>query len=194
MRKRSDSIADAPLFAWGEAPRARTLRRRRLARSGAAIAAGALAIVATIIMPPAPRLVWNASASAPIGLYVVTPGADARVNDTVIAWLPARYRATAAARRYLPLNVPLVKHVAAGKGDEICALGSRIFINGNPAADRKVIDGRGRLLPWWNGCETLDTGHVLLLMARNPDSFDGRYFGPSDRADIVGTARLAWRR
>jgi conjugative transfer signal peptidase TraF len=139
-------------------------------------------------------MIWNASASVPLGLYVINPSATARVGDTVIARVPARFRPMAATRHYLPLDVPLVKHVAAGAGDEICALGPRIFINGLPVADRKAVDGRGRAMPWWEGCRRLGVGQLFLLMAASPDSFDGRYFGPSERSDIVGTARLVWAR
>jgi conjugative transfer signal peptidase TraF len=194
MHSRTDRIADPPLFAWGEALRARRQRRRRQIRQSAALALGTLPILATIVLPPAPRLVWNASASAPLGLYLVAPGSTAKSGDTVVARVPARYRMLAATRRYLPFNVPLVKHVAAGNGDEVCALGPRIFINGVPVAERKAVDGRGRAMPWWSGCERLRADRVLLLMTANRDSFDGRYFGPSERADIVGTARLVWAR
>lgn len=194
MHSRTNRIADAPLFAWGEALRARRQRRRRMVKRSVALALGTLPILATIVLPPMPRLVWNASASAPIGLYAVSPGAPARTGDTVIARLPASYRYMAATRRYLPLNVPLVKRVAAAHGDQVCALGPRIFINGAPAALRRATDMHGRAMPWWNGCERLGPDRLLLLMTASPDSFDGRYFGPSDRADVLGTARLVWAR
>ena len=55
----------------------------------------------------------------------------------VIASLPARYRMLAATRRYLPVHVPLVKHVAAAAGDEVCAIRSDIFVNGTRVAVRR---------------------------------------------------------
>jgi type IV secretory pathway protease TraF len=33
---------------------------------------------------------------------------------------------------------------------------------------------------------------VFLLMADNPASFDGRYFGINEASDLVGPARLIW--
>ena len=138
--------------------------------------------------------VWNSSASAPLGLYQVFPDREARVGDTVIARMPQAWREFAAARRYLPSNVPLVKRVAASEGQEVCALGSRIFIDGVPVAERKLRDGQGRPLPWWEGCGRLSHGQFFLLMAKNPDSFDGRYFGVTGSADILGPARLVWAR
>src|SRR3546814_1519836 len=68
-------------------------------------------------------LVWNASASAPIGLYSVSPGVPADPGDMVIARVPQLWRDLAARRHYLPANVPLVKRVAAAAGDDVCGLG-----------------------------------------------------------------------
>lgn len=193
MTRRRTSSAQAPLLAWGDALRAARKRRRLLRRAALGIATGAIAIGLTIAFPPAPRLVWNASASAPIGLYSVSPDSPAEPGDMVIAWLPEPWRGLAARRRYLPANVPLVKRVAASSGDEVCALGGEIFVNGRRLTDRKVADRRGRPLPMWNGCVRLRGGQLFLLMD-HPDSFDGRYFGVTGSADVVGKAALLWRR
>ena len=194
MTRRRNSTSEAPLLAWGEALRARARRRLKLHRIALGIAAGTLALGLTIAFPPAPRLVWNASASAPIGLYWVSPGAPMAQGDMVIARVPEVYRRMAAARRYLPMNVPLVKRVAAGPGDEICALGKSIFLDGRPIVQRLERDGQGRRMPHWQGCYRLRSGQYFLLMADSPASFDGRYFGVSTSSDIIGPARLIWRR
>ena len=109
----------------------------------------------------------------------------------VIARVPAAWRRLAAVRRYLPTNVPLVKRVAAGAGDRVCASGRRVQVNGRPIVERRAVDGAGRPMRWWTGCVVLDEGALFLLMD-SPDSFDGRYFGPTLRRDIVGGARLIW--
>jgi len=77
------------------------------------------------LVRPAPWLVWNASASAPIGLYRVLPGNAVR-GDLVLVRTPNSVRQLAAERGYLPQNVPLVKRVAALDGDVICAAGDAI--------------------------------------------------------------------
>lgn len=194
MTGRHSSIADAPLLAWGEALRARAKRSKKVRHIAFGIAAGAIALGLTIAFPPAPRFVWNASASAPIGLYLVSPGAPIAQRDMVIARVPERYRQMAAQRRYLPMNVPLVKRVAAGPGDEICALGSTIFLDGEPIVRRLEQDGKGRPMPRWQGCTRLRSGQYFLLMADSSASFDGRYFGISTNSDIIGPARLIWAR
>lgn len=192
MARRSDHRSELPLLAWGDQLRADKHKRRRLGRR-IAITGAAIAILGlTMAFPPSPRFVWNASASAPVGLYGVTPGSEVDPGDMVIAWLPDPWRALAASRRYLPANVPLVKRVAAGPGDEICALGTQIVINGRWAAKRVAADPRGRPMPWWSGCVRLRGHQFFLLMARSPASFDGRYFGLTEGSQIIGKAHPLW--
>lgn len=168
--------------------------RRRLLHCRAfavAVLAGALAV--TIALPPRPWLVWNVSASAPLGLYTVGGRTGLARGDMVVAWVPQPWRRLAAERRYIPINVPLVKRVAAVPGDEVCAADGQIFVNGRWTAWRRPHDGQHRPMPGWQGCTTLRDGTLLLLM-EDRDSFDGRYFGPTDAADIVGRATLLWAR
>lgn len=178
---------------FGDSLRTTRARRVRLRRRATAIGLLACMVGATIIMPPRPWLLWNASASAPIGLYRITAPHDMVAGDMVIARVPARWRALAAERRYVPANVPLVKRVVAAPGDNVCAWGWAIFVNGRWAATRSFVDAHGRAMPRWNGCTLLRDGAVFLLMD-DAASFDGRYFGPTDRGDIVGRARLLWAR
>lgn len=158
----------------------------------AGLVGAALAALATpAVLDPAPRLVWNASASAPVGLWRITPGAAVCVGDTVLAEPPPAARRLAAQRHYLPANVPMIKAVAAVSGDKVCAVGPWIRINDRPVALRRAADRRGRKLPWWSGCERLSDGAVLLLNP-TPDSFDGRYFGPVSKGAVIGRATPLW--
>src|SRR3546814_4100640 len=88
----------------------------------------------------------------------------------VIARVPIAFRMLAARRHYLPANVPLVKRVAATVGDEVCAVGARVTVNGRLAAKRQTRDGAGRPMPWWSGCAELGLGEYFLLMADSPAS------------------------
>lgn len=162
--------------------------------SSAAIAFLIVGITATLVAPPAPRLVWNASASAPVGLYLVRPGVMPNQGDYVVARLPQPMRDLAARRRYLPANVPLVKRVAAREGDQVCAHGKIITVDGRPVAQRLEFDGVGRPMPQWSGCSTLKRADFLLLMMQSRRSFDGRYFGATGADQIVGRATLLWVR
>jgi conjugative transfer signal peptidase TraF len=194
MIRNDKSGMDLPLLAWGQQLRADKQRRRKLSRRTAIIGAGIALIGLTTVFPPAPRLVWNASASAPIGLYVVTPGAAVDLGDIVIARVPSPWQSLAAQRHYLPANVPLVKRIAAAAGDEVCALGPEIFINGNRAAMRRATDAKHQLMLWWSGCVRLHGRQFFLLMQDSPASFDGRYFGVTEGNQVIGKARLLWAR
>src|SRR3546814_5300719 len=81
-------------------------------------------------------------------LYAVDDAAPLARGDMVIARVPIAFRMLAARRHYLPANVPLVKRVAATVGDEVCAVGARVTVNGRLAAKRQTRDGAGRPMPW----------------------------------------------
>lgn len=185
---------DLPLFAWGEALRAARARRHRARRYAVWLSLGTLALGSTILFPPPPRLLWNATASAPVGFYLVSPGAWLARGDMVVARAPYPARLLAARRHYLPMNVPLVKRVVGVPGDIICARGDRVTLDGRLIARRLLHDSMGRTLPWWEGCEGLLPGRYFLLMDNVPASFDGRYFGPVGESDIIGKASPLWLR
>jgi conjugative transfer signal peptidase TraF len=168
----------------------RLLTARGYALSGL-VGAAMVALAAPLVLDPVPRLVWNASASAPTGLWRIEPGARISVGDHVLVEPPLAARRLAVQRRYLPANVSMIKAVAAVSGDKVCAVGAWIAVNDRPAALRRRADRRGRKLSWWTGCERLSGGSVLLL---NPalDSFDGRYFGPVGKDAVIGRATPLW--
>ncbi len=122
-------------------------------------------------------LLWNASASAPRGLYLLRPATPLHIGELVAVAPPEPLARFAALRGYLPLGVPLLKHIAALEGQTVCRLAYTITIDGRPVATVRERDSRGRLLPRWQGCRALRAGEVFLLNSAIPDSFDGRYFG-----------------
>ena len=150
-------------------------------------------VLGTIAIVPTPRLLWNASASAPVGLYLITSGTSLEVGDMVAVRTPAGVRKLAAMRGYLPSGVPLVKRVAAAHRSRVCALRTRIIVDGRTVAHRRKRDAEGRVMPWWNGCHRLRSGQFLLLN-RPACSFDSRYFGPVGKEAILGKAVLLWQR
>lgn len=184
---------DLPLMRWGDELRQRKdARRQRLAR-GVATGISCTLVAASALVPPSPHLVWNASNSAPIGLYHVRPIHVLQRGNMVVARLAPAAARIAASRGYLPIGVPVVKRIAAVPGDRICADEVLVSINGQAAAARLAADSRGRRLPAWHGCITLDDRHYLLLN-ESLRSFDGRYFGPTDASAIVGLATPLWLR
>jgi conjugative transfer signal peptidase TraF len=141
---------------------------------------------------PMPRLLWNASASVPIGLYAIHPAGRLMAGKLLVVKPPAALAQFMAARRYLALGVPLIKHVAALPGQIICRSGRVITVNGIAEAEALDRDTRGRELPVWQGCRAVQTGEVFLMNTGVPDSFDGRYFGPVPDSTIIGGATPLW--
>lgn len=194
MSRRVTRSGELPLFRWAESLRQEHAKRRRLGRW---VIAGSFAfgcILPTILFPPKPLFVWNASPSAPLGLYVVLSESNPGKGDMAIARLPEPYRTMAANRDYLPRNVPLVKWVAGAQGDLVCAFGPIVTVNWMMVVERRTFDPHGRPLPQWEGCKTVGKGGLFLLSPDVPDAFDGRYFGIIGQENVVGEARLIWPR
>jgi conjugative transfer signal peptidase TraF len=136
-------------------------------------------------------VVYNPTASAPLGFYTVGPAQPLHAGDLVVSRLPKTAAALADRRLYVPASVPVVKTLAAAAGALVCRDGLAVTVDGRVIALARVRDHAGRPLPVWSGCRTLGPGQVLLL-SRHPASFDGRYFGPTSTALILGRARPLW--
>lgn len=183
-----------PLRFAGRRRRRRGRRRPGLVLALAVLGLGLIGLAAladAVSWWPAPRLVWNSSASAPVGLYGVRAGTAGR-GDLVLVRTPDSVRQLAADRGYLPPDVPLVKRVAAVGGDTVCAAGDAVSVNGRVVAKRLTRDRLDRPLPAWTGCRLLAEGEVFLLMQGVARSFDGRYFGPVRRDAIIGRLVPLW--
>ncbi len=144
------------------------------------------------LAPPEKRLVWNASASVPIGLYSIGPVGKLELTDLVLARPPEPLATFLDEGRYVPRGVPLLKRVAALPGQRVCRDGAALTVDGVTFAEARERDNRGRELPQWHGCRALADGEVLLLNWDEPDSLDGRYFGPLPVSSIVGRATPLW--
>lgn len=137
-------------------------------------------------------LVYNASASVPLGWYSIGDARDLRAGDVVMVRPPVRVARLLSERGYLGDGVPLLKQLAAGPGMTVCRSENHVSVNGVPAALARDADALGRALPRWQGCRTLVAGDVFLLNSGAPGSFDGRYFGPTPARDILGKATPLW--
>ena len=151
-----------------------------------------LFVALSSLVHPAPKLLWNASASVPIGLYAVRRAPPLHVDELVVVQPPAPLAQLFAARRYLPLGVPLVKRILALPGQTVCRSGLLLTVDGAAMGDALERDRLGRALPDWQGCRMLGPGEVFLMNRTPPDSLDGRYFGPLPTTSIVGRADPIW--
>jgi type IV secretory pathway protease TraF len=124
----------------------------------------AMVVAPMVAQQPPLLVVWNASPSVPVGLYLVTK-ASPRVGDLVVLRLPPVIAAFAARRGYLPTSAYLLKPIAARAGDLVCRFGERVLVRGVLAGIAEDADSDGNAMPSWHGCRVLQTGEVFLLAA-----------------------------
>ncbi|MGY3539821.1 conjugative transfer signal peptidase TraF [Bradyrhizobium sp. USDA 4515] len=136
----------------------------------------------------APKLIWNASASTPIGLYAIEPERSAEVTDLVAIRAPEPLASFMVERGYIGQGVPLMKRIAALPGQRVCRTGANITVDGVPLGDALERDRLGRPLPVWQGCRLVVPGELFLMNWQVRDSLDGRYFGPLPASAVIGRA------
>ncbi|MFN8682568.1 S26 family signal peptidase [Paracoccus sp. P2] len=166
----------------------RKTRTTYLAATGLAV----LVIGAVSITDIGPWLIWNASASLPIGLYRVEPPATLALGDLVAVALPEPLAQFVTARGYVGSGVPLLKRVAALPGTRVCRTGTTITVDGQVLGAARERDRLCRSLPTWRGCRVVGAGEVFLMNRDTEDSLDGRYFGPLPVSSVTARITPLW--
>ena len=162
----------------------RRTRTTYLAATGLAV----LVIGSISVAEITPRLIWNASASVPLGLYRVEPPINLALGDLVAVTPPEPLAQFVTARGYVGPGVPLLKRVTALPGTRVCRTGTTIAVQGRVIGEAREHDSLGRPLPTWQGCRVVGQSEVFLMNQEGGDSLDGRYFGPLPLASV--TARI----
>jgi conjugative transfer signal peptidase TraF len=152
----------------------------------------ALSIGVSALFHPAPKLLWNASASVPIGLYAVHRAGALHVGDLLVVTPPEPLASFLDQRGYLPKGAPLLKRVVALPDHSVCRTEQTITVDGAAIGDAFERDHLGRPLPVWQGCRLIAPGQIFLMNRQSRDSLDGRYFGPLPTTTIVGRAEPLW--
>jgi conjugative transfer signal peptidase TraF len=138
------------------------------------------------LINPLPLVIWNASESAPIGLYLVAKR-QPKIGEIAVIKPTDWVQIYASSRGYLPQDVWLLKPNYAVHPSIICRFGPHVFVNGKQVAKAKIVDKMHRVLKVWKGCIVLSSTQYFVL-GRHRDSFDSRYFGPVEQSQVVGTA------
>lgn len=138
------------------------------------------------------KLIWNASASTPIGFYTVEPVGHLEVTDLVAVDAPDPMASFLDDGGYLPRNTPLLKRVLGLPGQTVCRTSVAIAVDGIEMGTALERDRIGRPLPAWQGCRVIADGEIFLMNWEVPDSLDGRYFGPIPSVSIIGRAVPLW--
>ncbi|WP_400766934.1 S26 family signal peptidase [Methylosinus sporium] len=144
------------------------------------------------LVPAAPRLIWNTTASTPIGLYELQATGRLRAMQLVAVRPPEHIAIFLADGGFLPKGVLLLKHVLALPGHTVCRADAIITVDGVDVGEARDRDHLRRPLPSWTGCRTLRPDEVFLMNPTVQDSLDGRYFGPFPAPSIVARAVPIW--
>lgn len=139
-------------------------------------------------IPTPTRLIWNVSASAPIGLYAIDQPGDLTVTDLVAVDPPAALADFMVERGYIGRGVPLLKRVMGLPGQKVCSIRRTITVDGIELGAALDRDRSGRELPVWSGCRRIAGDEIFLMNAGVRDSLDGRYFGPVSTDTVIGRA------
>lgn len=163
-------------------------RRRILTVTALAVTGIAAASVADLPT----KLIWNATASAPIGFYTVEPADALDAPELVAVMPPEPLERFMVERGYVAPGVLLLKRVLGVAGQRVCRLRSTITVDGIEMGETLDRDRIGRDLPVWQGCRVIAPGEIFLMNWEVRDSLDGRYFGPIPASSVIGRALPLW--
>jgi conjugative transfer signal peptidase TraF len=151
----------------------------------------ALAGILGLAAPQRPVLLWNTTASVPLGFYRLQREPPPRVGDLVAVRPPAKLAVWLAVGGYVPVGVPLMKRIAASGPSVACRTGLTVTVDGALVGLALPRGRRGERLPQWSGCARLRADQVFLISPM-PGSLDSRYFGPVPRSGVIGRAVPLW--
>ncbi len=163
-------------------------RRHTLAVTALAV----IGIAAASAVETPTKLIWNATASAPVGFYTVEPADQIGVPELVAVMPPEPLAAFMVERGYVARGVPLLKRVLGLPGQRVCRLRSTVMVDGVEMGEALERDSLGRDLPVWQGCRVIGDRELFLMNWDVRDSLDGRYFGPIPADSVIGRALPLW--
>lgn len=140
----------------------------------------------------------NTTKSIPVGLYRLTNEPIEKGSYVIFCPPKTQLFDTAKERGYIGAGFCpggygyMMKRVVAVGGDNALVDSDGVRVNGNllPLSIPLAADSAGRALPHLPDSEfTLTAADLFLMSDGSGTSFDSRYFGPIDRAQIKGVIR-----
>lgn len=136
-------------------------------------------------LPSALGYCLNLTPSEPVGIYRRVAGGAER---GVLVWLKQPADRTASVlHRYAPVNIPLIKRVAAVAGDVVQVGAHSVRIDGTLWPDSAPLDRDAEgnsLQPYPFGTYHVRAGQLWVL-SQNPRGIDSRYFGPVEISSVI---------
>ena len=130
-------------------------------------------------------LVYNHTASLPIGWYLILPYREYQVNDIVVFRPTEEIEELAVQRGWKQPGEPMLKQIGALENMTWqIADNGQFYIGSAYWGQVAEQDSNGRPLPKLCGTYTVPHGNFLPVV-KNPGSFDGRYYGTMPLNNIL---------
>lgn len=127
---------------------------------------------------PVPKIfVYNRTASLPVGWYLILPSQSYQLGDIVVFQAPEKAKELAIQRGWFSEGELMMKRIGALEN-----MSYRIDENGQFYVEKTymgqtaIADRYNRPMPQLRGTFTVGPG-TFLPVSKNPNSFDGRYYG-----------------
>lgn len=165
-------------------------------------AAAAIMVMALATLSYAAGARINTTRSIPIGLYWVSD-TEAGIG-AYVRFCPPDIDAMAMAKQRGYISAGFcpgdygyaMKLISAVAGDTVTIDSGGVTVNGRllPFSRPRAVDAAGRPLPELRANYTLEADQVLLMSDISNTSFDGRYYGPVNRAQIEAVIKpvITW--
>jgi conjugative transfer signal peptidase TraF len=163
------------------------------------VAMGCLTVVAITASLVGIRI--NSTGSYPRGIYWMTNAPITKGSLVIFCPADTAVFRQAKERGYIGAGFCpggtgyMIKKILAAANDRVEMTNIGVFVNGALLPNSKSMDTdlEGRpLSPVKADIKALDDRSVLLMSDYSPKSFDARYFGLMDRAQIISMVRPVW--
>lgn len=164
-------------------------------------AAAAYAALTTAAKLNPYSVVYNRTASIPLGLYLVKEVSPKEVKLGDIGCFAYSAPAWAEGRNYFPPRFRLCKPVFAGPGEAVERKDGKLYV-AKPGAPLQEValyakhDSKGRALSDMAlpASSVVPIHHWLMLASEKPNSFDSRYLGYIPMRDVryIATPLVVW--
>jgi type IV secretory pathway protease TraF len=131
-------------------------------------------------------LTYQVTPSMPKGFYLIIPAKTFSYKSIVVFHPPDAALKFLLQHHWIPSSGLLMKYVMAIPKDFVCKKNHLIWINNKKTVPVFHYFAPGKPLPNTAFCHRLGKNQYLLLSNKISHSFDGRYFGPVTKPQIIG--------
>lgn len=133
-------------------------------------------------------VIYNYTASLPVGWYWLEPAASLRHGDIILCDADEDTMQLAVERQWINPNTHFLKCIYGLPGDVYEIRAHRYIVNGEDKGEIKQYDSAGRKLPLQpDGKYIVPEGYILTGTSEE-NSFDSRYYGPIPIKNVYNKA------